>query len=150
MKTSIDKFIEKQTCASICCVDEYNLPYCFTCFYSYNSEDTLLYYKTTADTHHSVLLLKNPSVAGAIQPDKLNLLKIKGVQFEGIVLPNDHLLTKNASSHYYKKHPVALTMPGEIWTIQINSIKFTDNTLGFGSKLKWKRVESLSQEQIGK
>lgn len=139
MKNSIDKFINKQTCASVCCIDENNLPYCFSCFYSYDPDETLLYYKTTADSHHSGLLLKNPAVAGTILPDKLNFLKIKGIQFEGIILAKENPLAKNAPAHYYKKHPVALTMPGEIWTIRIDNIKFTDNTLGFGNKLNWKR-----------
>jgi uncharacterized protein YhbP (UPF0306 family) len=30
-------------------------------------------------------------------------------------------------------------MPGEIWTIKINRIKYTDNTLGFGKKIIWER-----------
>lgn len=139
MKEKIDRFIEKQTCASICCVDENNLPYCFTCFYSYFRDETYLYYKTSASTHHAILLLKKPDVAGTILPDKLNLLKIKGVQFEGVVLPGDHPLAKDASARYYKKHPVTVTMPGEIWMIRIDRIKFTDNTMGFGTKLNWKR-----------
>ena len=139
MKDRIDKFIEKQTCASVCCMDERNLPYCFSCFYFYNREETLLHYKTTANTHHAELLLKNPAIAGTILPDKLNMIRIKGVQLTGMVLSNDHPLAKNASAGYYKKYPVALSMPGEIWTIQINTIKFTDNTLGFGTKMKWER-----------
>ena len=142
MKKQIDAFIEKQACTSICYVDEKIQPDCFTCFYSYDADETLLHYKSRGDTHHSTLLLKKPMVAGTILPDKLNFLKIKGVQFKGVVLSNEHPLTKNASDHYYRKHPIALTMAGEIRTILIHSIKFTDNTLGFGTKLNWKRVEN--------
>ena len=147
MKDRIDKFIKKQTCASVCCVDEQHKPYCFSCFYSYDGNESLLYYKSSADTSHSAILVKNPVVAGTIMPDKLSLLQIKGIQFEGIVLPRDHPLTKNASSYYHRKHPVALTMAGEIWTIQLNTIKFTDNTAGFGTKLCWSRSE---MSQAGK
>lgn len=141
MKDRINKFIEKQTCASVCCVDEQNNPYCFSCFYSYDAHESRLYYKSSINTRHSAILLKNPAVAGTIMPDKLNLLQIKGVQFEGVILPPGHPLTKNASNQYHKTHPIALTMPGDIWTIQLNNIKFTDNTLGFGTKLQWSRPE---------
>lgn len=82
---------------------------------------------------------QNPIVAGTISPDQLNFLQIKGVQFEGELLMEDHPLTKKAALNYYKKNPAALAMPGEIWTIQINVIKMTDNTLGFGTKLNWER-----------
>lgn len=142
MKDKIDKFIEQQTCANVCCVDDKGNPYCFSCFYSYDSNEALLYYKSSFDTQHSAILLKNSVVAGTILPDKLNLLQIKGIQFEGVVLSGNYSMTRRASAHYYEKHPVALGMPGEIWTIQINNIKFTDNTLGFGKKINWKRDET--------
>lgn len=79
-------------------------------------------------------------VAGTIVPDSLNVLQIKGIQFLGIILPFDHSHYKDASSHYHSKHLIALMMPGEIWTIKLTSIKFTDNTLGFGKKLLWERA----------
>ncbi|HWR33915.1 MAG TPA: pyridoxamine 5'-phosphate oxidase family protein [Chitinophagaceae bacterium] len=143
MKDKIDKYIGKQTCATICCVDEQGWPYCFNCFFSYDSSKSLLFYKSSPDTQHQLCLSKNPSVAGTILPDRLNLLQVKGVQFTGIVLPVNHPLAENASVDYYKKHPVALAIKGEIWVIQINSIKFTDNSLGFGKKLIWDRPAAL-------
>ncbi|MBI5857710.1 MAG: pyridoxamine 5'-phosphate oxidase family protein [Sphingobacteriales bacterium] len=143
MKDKIDKYIGKQTCAAVCCLDEFGNPYCFNCFYSYDIARTVLVYKSSPDTQHQLWLSKNPSVAGTILPDRLNLLQMKGVQFTGIVLPVNHPLAENASADYYKKHPVALAIKGEIWVIQINSIKFTDNSLGFGKKLTWNRTAAL-------
>jgi uncharacterized protein YhbP (UPF0306 family) len=55
------------------------------------------------------------------------------------MLSPDHLFSRDASSHYHKKYPFALAMPGEIWTVQINSIKMTDSKLGFGKKITWNR-----------
>lgn len=144
MTEKIQDFIATQTSANVCCVDELAKPYCFTCFYAYNSDEQLLYYKSSPDTKHAKLLLINPAVAGTILPDKLNKLLIKGVQFEGIALPLDHPLAKSAASFYHKKNPVALAMPGEVWTIQLEKIKFTDTSLGFGKKLNWKRNDQLS------
>lgn len=143
MKRIIIQFIKKQTCASICCADKKGNPYCFSCFYAFNSDEGLLYYKSSSGTRHSELISENPSVAGTILPDKLNKLMIKGIQFEGVVLPDFNSLSKNAAAFFYTQHPMALAMPGEIWTIQINSIKFTDNSLGFGKKIAWVRKEEV-------
>lgn len=139
MNDRIVKFIREQTCASVCCADLQGSPYCFSCVYAYDSEENFLYYKSSAGTRHSEILLHHPAVAGTILPDKLNMLHIKGIQFEGIVLPAGHPSAKNASARFHKKHPLALAQPGSIWTIQLNSIKFTDNSLGFGKKTTWDR-----------
>lgn len=141
MTDKINEYIKEQSCANVCCIDAENRPYCFSCFYAYNSNERLLYYKSSADTQHSMMLVKNPAVAGTILPDKLNKLHIRGMQFEGMVLSMEHPLTKTAAAFYYKKNPIAVAMPGEIWTIQINSIKLTDSSLGFGKKIAWKRSE---------
>ncbi|MBI5373316.1 MAG: pyridoxamine 5'-phosphate oxidase family protein [Sphingobacteriales bacterium] len=141
MNEKIAEFIARQTCGNLACVDEAGQPWCFSFFYSFNAEAGLLHYKSSMDTRHAAILSKNPVVAGTILPDKLNLLQIKGIQFEGELLPLDHPLAKHASAHYHKKHPVALAMPGDVWTIRINHIKFTDNSLGIGKKLNWKRDE---------
>lgn len=143
MKEQITGFINEQTCASVCCVDQKEHPYCFSCVYAFDSGDGLLFYKSSKDTTHSAMLLNNPAVAGTILPDKLNMLHIKGIQFEGLVLPPGHPLTKNASSRYYKKHPLALTQPGSVWTIQLNFIKYTDQSLGFGKKITWSRNDEM-------
>jgi uncharacterized protein len=141
MDKKIAEFISKQTCGNLCCVAEQGYPYCFSFFYSFDEKEMMLYYKSSDDTNHSEILYQNKIVAGTILPDKLNFLAIKGIQFEGEVIEPNHPDAKNASSHYHKKHPMALAMPGDIWAICLNSIKFTDNTLGFGKKLKWKRGE---------
>jgi uncharacterized protein YhbP (UPF0306 family) len=139
MNKTIFQFIKEQTCAGICCVDEAGKPYCFTCFYACNAEKGLLYFKSSKESHHGVLLMKNPSVAGTILPDKLSTFLVKGLQFEGILLDGEHPMAKNASVFYHKAKPMALAVPGEVWTVQIDSIKMTDSTLGFGKKIIWQR-----------
>lgn len=141
MNENIIKFLLQQTCATISCVDEQGKPYCFNCFYAFNNETGMLYFKSTGASYHSSLLKQNPFVAGTILPDKLNKLFVKGVQFDGIVLYDDSPLTRQASGCYYKKNPMALAMSGELWSIQINHIKMTDSTKGFGTKITWERSE---------
>jgi uncharacterized protein YhbP (UPF0306 family) len=139
MNDNIDAFIQEHTCASIACIDLNGHPYCFSCFYALDSKAGLLFFKSSLDTSHASFLSSNPIIAGTILPDKLNKLQIKGIQMEGIVLSQGDELSKNASLLYYKAHPMAMAMAGEIWTIKINRVKFTDNTLGFGKKIIWER-----------
>ena len=139
MNAPIDNFIQAHTCATIACLDTNGHPYCFSCFYAVDIENGLLFFKSSTDTHHVACMLANPIVAGTILPDALHKLQIKGIQMEGIVLALDNDAAKEASSYYYKAHPMALAMSGEVWTIQINRIKYTDNTLGFGKKIIWER-----------
>ena len=142
MNDKIIEFISQQTSGSLSCVNENNKPWCFSFFYSFDDKEMMLYYKSSDDTLHSAILYMNPVSSGTILPDKLNFLAIKGIQFEGEVLPPNHPEAPNGSKHYYKKNPLALAMPGDIWTIRLNVIKYTDNTLGFGKKLHWNRGEN--------
>mgnify|MGYP001613471760 CR=1 FL=1 len=143
MNDNIVQFIQKQTCATLCCVDEQGKPWCFSCFYSFNSEEGLLYFKSSADAHHSAVMKNNPLIAGTILPDKLNKILVKGIQFEGIVMDANHPLAIKASGYYHKKYPIALAMHGEIAVILINHIKMTDSTIGFGKKIAWDRADNL-------
>jgi uncharacterized protein len=139
MNDSIIAFIRKQTCATICCVDPTHSPYCFNSFYAFNAETGLLYFKSSAGTTHVNIIQQNPVVAGTILPDKLQLLAIKGIQFEGIILSHGLEETKQASTLYHSRFPLALAMPGEIWTIKLSKIKMTDSSKGFGRKTSWER-----------
>ena len=146
MITRIADFLEKQTAASISCVNEINEPYSFSCFYVYNRKENLLYYKSSPAAYHSRILLKNQKVAGTIMPDKLNKLFIKGVQFTGEVLPHNHPACEDAGSKYYFKLPMATAIPGDVWTIQLNQLKMTNNNLGVVQKLAWQRKENVITE----
>jgi hypothetical protein len=141
MKELITNFLKKQTCASICCVDEDSKPWCFSCFYVFNEKEAVLYFKSSASTRHGMMMAKSSFVAGTILPDKLNTLTVRGVQFEGEILNADEAASGDAANWYYKKNPVARAMPGEVWAVRLHTIKMTDSTLGFGKKVYWLREE---------
>ena len=134
---AISDFIKKQKLATLCCLDDRGNPYCFSCFFAFNSDDGLLYFKSSASSSHGQYLQQNRILAGTIHPDKLNLLAIQGIQFTGELVDN----CKHASLHYHKRFPFALAMSGELYTVRINTIKMTDNTKGFGKKFTWQREE---------
>ncbi|RQO29637.1 hypothetical protein DBR32_15375 [Taibaiella sp. KBW10] len=134
-------FISGQTCATICCIDEQNRPYCFTCFYVYDKSKQCLYFKSSANTHHISLLLANGICAGTILEDNLDKILVKGIQLEGHAVKNT-LFDLAPAMQYHATFPMAVAVPGDMWTLSINTIKFTDNSKGFGSKFHWDRTSS--------
>jgi len=142
MNENIISFLLNQNVVTICCTSEDGGPYCFPCFFAFNSKHGLLYFKTSPSSYHSSLLANKPEVAGSILPDKLNILALKGVQFEGTVLPRDHYLMQHSAGYYYQKYPMALVIPGELYAIELTGIKMTDGAKGFGKKIIWKRTET--------
>ena len=142
MDERIAQFLRSNKVATICCVDEEGLPYCFSCFYTWDETSRQLYFKSSADTKHAQMMLEKGSVAGTVQPDKLNPLAIKGIQFMGKIEPVFH---GDAAAAYHGRYPFALAMKGEVWTLQLQYIKMTDNTLGFGKKLVWEREVAVQE-----
>ena len=139
MNADILDFIEEQTCVTISCIDSNTKPYCFTAFYAWDDDNDTLIYKSSPETNHSQILSQSSLVAGTIHPDHLHKDLVQGIQFEGEVLKSDEAATERASDIYHEKHHTAIGHPGEIWVIQVNHIKMTDSTKGFGTKLEWKR-----------
>ncbi len=137
---NIVHFIEKQNSATICCTGNAGNPYCFSCYYAINLKDGLLYFKSSVEAYHSILLKENPVIAGTILPDSLNKLKIKGVQLTGELLNNQDALVKDAYILYHRKQPIALAIKGEVFTIRLDSIKMTDSARIFGKKIFWNRT----------
>ena len=141
MNDRIAIFLRKQTCVSICCINERGYPYCFTCFYVINSDNGLLYFKSSPEAYHSKLLASNPVVAGTILPDNSSKIAMKGVQLIGELLKQDDVLSRDAYLLYYKRYPFALAIKGEVFTIRVDSIKMTNSSKIFGEKIIWKRSE---------
>lgn len=139
MDKRISQFIRQQTCLSCCTIGEQGQPWCFSAFYAFDEDAGLLFVKSASTSRHGEYLMKNPSVAGTILPDKLRMLHIKGIQFDGILLASDHPDTRRAYAAYHKRFPFSIAMPGEVWTLRLDFVKYTDNSLGFGKKLHWKR-----------
>lgn len=141
MNPHIVSFLQKQTVASICTTDSAANPYCFNCFYAYDAANNLLIYKTHNNTHHATLMLAQKMAAGTILPNKINPLLLKGVQWQGEVLPQSSVLIQQAATVYHKAYPFALAMSGTIWAIALTEIKMTDNSKGFGAKLTWNKID---------
>lgn len=139
MNKDIIQFIRKQKTATVCTVDERGNPYCFSCFYAFDEKESILIYKTHADSHHVPMMQIKKEVAGSILPGKADPVIVKGIQFEGRLIDPSDPSAIHASRDYHLRYPLALAMGGEIWVIRLQHIKMTDSSKGFGTKIEWVR-----------
>ncbi len=134
----IAEFLTGNQVATICCSED-NVPYCFSCFYTTMEKEKWIVFKSSFGTRHGEILNQNCMVAGTILPKELNPAVIQGIQFEGTAKTENEISILPAVTAYYLKYPVAMTMPGKVWVIELDSIKLTDNSKGFGYKCIWKK-----------
>jgi hypothetical protein len=117
-----------------------NESWCANCFYVYLEEENSLVFTTDSETRHGQEFIKNPLVSGSVVLETRIIGKVRGIQFQGIISePKDKLLQK-AKSAYLKRFPVAILMDTHLWVVDLTLIKMTDNRLGFGKKVVWKKV----------
>ena len=142
MDNQIIDFLEKQSVASLSCVDENCEPYSFCCFFAFCRKNNLLCFKSSEKSYHINLLLKNHAVSGTVLPKIVNILKFKGIQMSGVMLDSNDVLSGDGIVKYHQKFPFALAVPGTVFTIQLNHVKMTGSILGKRQKLEWSRTES--------
>jgi uncharacterized protein YhbP (UPF0306 family) len=136
LEPSIRQFLKKHHLLTLCtCKD--NQPYCANCFYVLREETLAFVIATDANTRHGQEALLNTQVAGTVALETKLVGKIQGIQFCGTY----HKADKEDERAYFKRFPYALAMLPELWSIRIEYLKFTDNTLGFGKKLEFGRIK---------
>lgn len=111
-----------------------NMPYCASCFYAFVQDEVAFVIATDEKTRHAKEALLNQNVAGSVALETKIVGKIQGVQFCGLFQE----ATEAQRHAYFKRFPYALAMNPKLWSIAISYLKFTDNTLGFGTKLEYK------------
>lgn len=125
-------FIKKHHLLTLC-TSQQNKPYAANCFFAFIEEKPCFVIATDENTKHGTEALLNPLVAGTVALETAMVGKIQGIQFTGLF----RLANGEEKIAYFKKFPFALAMNPTLWSIDIDYIKFTDNTLGFGKKLEF-------------
>lgn len=136
IQDNIKEFIKTNSVATICVSDSKNAPHCFSCFYEFIEDTNLLVFKSSYGTQHEIEVQTVSTISGTVLPDQLDALKIRGIQFNGSTISKNEI-TATITAAYYKKYPLGLVMVGYVWAIQLEYIKFTDNTLIFSQKTIW-------------
>ena len=134
----IVKFIKEHHVLTLATSSD-NLSWCCNCFYSYLEKENLLVVTSDPETKHVKDFISNDFVSGSIVLETRIIGKIRGIQFTGqISEPHDEML-KKAKFSYLLRFPFASFMDTHLWIINPSLIKMTDNRLGFGKKLIWKK-----------
>lgn len=138
MDREIISFLESQEIATVCYLDAKNQPSCFSCYFAFNSFTKCIIFKTSSNATHSQLLKMNAQVSGTIHANNLSKINTKGIQFKGIAAEIEANNNNKDISIYYKKFPMAFPIPGCIWIISIEELKYTNKKLNIGNTLFWK------------
>jgi len=135
------RYLKKQHVLSLCCQAGDDL-WCANCFYVFDEASMAFWLMTEPDTRHGTLLQANPQVAGTVNGQPKTVLLIKGVQYRGKIARLEDAAEVQARMVYQKRFPVARKVSAPLWEIRLDEIKMTDNALGFGKKIVWRREES--------
>lgn len=108
--------------------------WCCSLFYAYDPLNIAFIVATDPDTFHGRNAIANSSVAGTVALETSMVGKIQGIQFSG-----EMTRYGEGKELYFKAFPFARIMNPILWKIRLDEIKMTDNSLGFGKKLIWKR-----------
>lgn len=134
--SKIEQFIAENHVISIA-VNDKNEIWSFNAFYVKNEQNNQLIILTSLDSIHGNILQKNPNVSGTISNQISDVKELKGLQFKGTLIAN-----KNAA-HLYElyctKFPIAKNLKETVWILEFETLKYTDNSLGFGTKLYWEK-----------
>ena len=114
-------------------------PWCANCFYVYLEEKNALVFTTDPATRHGREFRESPLVAGSVVLETRLIGRIRGIQFQAVVSEPQGDELELARKAYLKRFPVAMLMETHLWIAELSLIKMTDNRLGFGKKLIWKK-----------
>ncbi|WP_447642080.1 MULTISPECIES: hypothetical protein [Chitinophagaceae] len=107
-------------------------------FYVTDFERKSLLILSSKETQHGRMLLQNPIVSGTISNQEKNVSALKGLQFSGEMTILENERGDNAFQLYCEEFPIAKQMRETVWQLRFSELKYTDNSLGFGTKLYWK------------
>lgn len=113
-------------------IDEHGQPWCSNLFYAFAEESYELIFTSGESTLHSRHMEQRANVAASILLESRVVGRLQGLQLRAEA--------QRAEAAYYreqflKSFPYAVFSLKEMWTLKITYAKYTDNTLGFGTKL---------------
>ncbi len=142
MDKRIEKFIKKHHVLTLATAlinaDGVAEAYCANMFYAFCAEQCCFVFTTSVDTRHGAEAFQNCRVAGSVVLETRVVGKVQGLQFQGCMTQTEDEALKKV---YLKKYPYAALADLNLWALEVDFLKLTDNTLGFGKKLIWRKDE---------
>lgn len=135
---TIGKWLKKQHVLTYCAGSAESL-WCANAFYIFDADEVAFYFLSDTATRHGQLIGEQAMTAGTINGQPKTVALIRGIQFRGQIRLLSDEEANAPRALYNKRFPIAKAMPAPMWAIRLDELKMTDNTLGFGKKLQWKR-----------
>ncbi|MGY5955283.1 YhbP family protein [Kosakonia sp. BK9b] len=136
---AINRWLAKQHVVTWCVANRGEL-WCANAFYIYDPQRVAFYVLSEDQTRHAQMTGLHAPVAGTVNGQPKTVALIRGVQFSGEIRRLEGEESAAPRAQYNRRFPVARMLSAPMWEIQLNEVKFTDNTLGFGKKLHWLRA----------
>ena len=109
-------------------------------FYAWEPESCRFIFTSAPETLHARHFTADPRVAAAIAPETSRIGRIRGVQLRGRVSRPEAGEQEALERLFRRRFPFAALMSLDLWVLEPEWIKYTDNTLGFGTKSVWERA----------
>ncbi|WP_131914236.1 PNPOx family protein [Celerinatantimonas diazotrophica] len=124
---------------SVAGMDEQGL-WAANCFYVWSPVDQGFVILSSLKTRHGRIMLDSPQVCGTVVTQEQTIAHLQGIQYSAkAVLLRDEA-EKQARKLYYEVFPIARAKPAPVWLLEVQSLKMTNNRLGFGHKTSWQRI----------
>lgn len=121
------------------CVQGDDGPWAASCFYALDSAAQRLIILSDRNTLHGQMMQRSPMVAGTISAQPQHVREIRGIQFtaraEWLENPDD---IQAALDIYLQRHSLARLFKSDVWSLWLETIKFTSNKYVFGQKIHWR------------
>lgn len=137
MQSEITEFICAQRIATICYVNN-GIPYCFNCMYAYIPELEKLIFKSSKSSEHALVLQNEDRIAGTIYQASQNGFNNTGLQLLARI-ETENKNNKNAEITYYHRFPAARLMPGQLFILSLDEVKFSRAIYGTKKKVYGKK-----------
>ncbi|MDR3227142.1 MAG: pyridoxamine 5'-phosphate oxidase family protein [Prevotellaceae bacterium] len=136
----IISFIKKHHVLTLATFDGVSA-YCANVFYAYDTENNFFVFYSENKTKHFNDMKTCKNVAASIVLETKIVGKIQGLQINGIAAQPANEMKKRCKNIYIKRFPYAIIHTADLWTLEITFAKYTNNMLGFGKKIIWKKSE---------
>ena len=136
----IIEFIKEHHLAALAATDGTEI-WSWHAFYVLLEEEMSFVITSEEKTRHIGIFRQGQSdiVTGAIGLETEQIGLIRGVQFNARMELCAESYVNRYRLSYLRRFPYAILKGGDLWILRITEIKFTDNRLGFGKKIIWKR-----------
>lgn len=129
------RFVQRHHLLTLATVGEDGAPYCSNAFYSYDVERNCFIFASSMETEHVKQMMGCRSVAASVALESKVVGKLQGLQISGRIVAGDD----RDRMSYLAAFPYAAVMPLTLWRLEPHFLKYTDNKLGFGTKLIWNK-----------